>query len=101
MKQARDTNNDQQDRMSDQAGTVYCLQAQFVQVRKEGAGQKTIGYQMVLVGRCRGVIWPWLALAGAKDTEEKQEIRHFVGGGLLVSGNIISLTLWSCLGRLP
>ena len=31
---ARDTKNDQQDRVSDQAGTVYCLQAQFIQVSK-------------------------------------------------------------------
>ena len=33
---ARDIKNDQQDRMSDQAGTVYCLQAQFIQVASKG-----------------------------------------------------------------
>ena len=33
---ARDSKNGQQDRMSDQADTVYCLQAQFIQVARKG-----------------------------------------------------------------
>ena len=41
---------------------------------------------MAPAGRCRGVIGPWLAPAGAEDPEEKQGVRHFVGGGPLVSG---------------
>ena len=40
----------------------------------------------MLAGGCKGVIGLWLAPAGAENPEEKQGVRHFVGGGFLVSG---------------